>query len=398
MSEFIQFHILTSYPPANLNRDDLGRPKTAMFGGTQRLRVSSQSLKRAWRTSDVFASALKIGIRTKDIGNYVFNQLREKNAGKEVAVAEVVADEIAKRVAAVFGKSKAKSDEAGTAPEAEKAVPKPGLGKSGGKPGGKAAAPTEGNQTTADGRKTEQLAHISLTEKAAIDDLVKRIRSKETVADDDYQALLSNGHGTPDIALFGRMLAASPKHNVEAAAQVAHAISVHRVTVEDDYFTAVDDLNDGSEDVGAGHVGTSEFAAAVFYHYVCVNRTLLIESLDKQTALADETIKALLTACCTVAPSGKQNSFGSHARASFLLAEKGSQQPRSLSVAFLRSVEGPDILGSAIGALAETRAAMDEVYGKCADVVATFNAHGVKGEGSLQAVLKRLGLEQANNA
>jgi hypothetical protein len=114
MSEFIQFHILTSYPPANLNRDDLGRPKTAMFGGTQRLRVSSQSLKRAWRTSDVFASALKIGIRTKDIGNYVFNQLREKNAGKEVAVEEVVADEIAKRVAAVFGKSKAKSDEAGT--------------------------------------------------------------------------------------------------------------------------------------------------------------------------------------------------------------------------------------------------------------------------------------------
>ena len=122
------------------------------------------------------------------------------------------------------------------------------------------------------------------------------------------------------------------------------------------------------------------------------------QSLDKQTALADETIKALLTACCTVAPSGKQNSFGSHARASFLLAEKGSQQPRSLSVAFLRSVEGPDILGSAIGALAETRAAMDEVYGKCADVVATFDAHGVKGEGSLQAVLKKLGLEQANNA
>jgi len=387
MSEFIQFHFLTSYPPANLNRDDLGRPKTAVFGGTQRLRVSSQSLKRAWRTSDVFATALTIGTRTKEIGNYVFKALVEKH------VTETDADVIAKKVAAVFGKSKAKADDPAT-DEPEKASV-PAVAKKGGRKGSAAeGAP----QNPEEGRKTEQLAHISIGEKAAIDQLVQRVADKGIVTEPDYQALLSDGHGTPDIALFGRMLAASPKHNVEAAAQVAHAISVHRVTVEDDYFTAVDDLNDGSEDVGAAHVGTSEFAAAVFYHYVCVNRTLLIESLNEKPALADETIKSLLTACCTVAPSGKQNSFGSHARASFLLAEKGTQQPRSLSVAFLRAVEGPDILGSAINALTETRATMDAVYGKCADKIATFNAHGAKGEGSLQAVLTELGLQQASNA
>ena len=78
MSTFIQLHLLTSYPPANLNRDDLGRPKTAVMGGVQRLRVSSQSLKRAWRTSDVFEEALKghVGIRTKEMGVKIFNQLK----------------------------------------------------------------------------------------------------------------------------------------------------------------------------------------------------------------------------------------------------------------------------------------------------------------------------------
>ena len=84
MSRFVQIHLLTSYPPANLNRDDLGRPKTAMMGGEPRLRVSSQSLKRAWRTSDVFESALKghIGIRTKEMGVQIFNDLYEKGINK----------------------------------------------------------------------------------------------------------------------------------------------------------------------------------------------------------------------------------------------------------------------------------------------------------------------------
>ena len=87
MSQFIQLHILTSYPPANLNRDDLGRPKTAVMGGTQRLRISSQSLKRAWRTSDLFEQALKghLGTRTKEMGVRVLNALKEKGVAEEQA-------------------------------------------------------------------------------------------------------------------------------------------------------------------------------------------------------------------------------------------------------------------------------------------------------------------------
>ena len=83
-----------------------------------------------------------------------------------------------------------------------------------------------------------------------------------------------------DIALFGRMLASSPAFNVEAACQVAHAISVHSVVVEDDYFTAVDDLNDGKIDSGSSHIGESGFAAALFYSYICINKSQLIENLD----------------------------------------------------------------------------------------------------------------------
>jgi CRISPR system Cascade subunit CasC len=139
--------------------------------------------------------------------------------------------------------------------------------------------------------------------------------------------------------MFGRMLAAAPAYNKEAAVQVAHAVTVHEVAVEDDYFTAVDDLNNGEEDQGAGHLGETEFAAGVFYLYVCIDRYLLKENLaDDQ--LADRAIAALIEASAKIAPTGKQNSFASRAYASYIMAEKGDQQPRSLSIAFLKPVRG----------------------------------------------------------
>src|SRR5436309_272024 len=103
MSTFVQLHLLTSYPPACLNRDDLNRPKTAVMGGVQRLRVSSQSLKRAWRTSDAFKEALSghIGTRTKEMG------LRVNERLQDVGVAENLAKEWAQKIAEQFGKHKA---------------------------------------------------------------------------------------------------------------------------------------------------------------------------------------------------------------------------------------------------------------------------------------------------
>ena len=102
MSQFIQLHLLTSYAPSNLNRDDLGRPKTAKMGGFERLRVSSQSLKRNWRVSDLFEQAMagNIGIRTKRFGVEVYDVLLAEG------VKEKLAKEWASSIAGVFGKGK----------------------------------------------------------------------------------------------------------------------------------------------------------------------------------------------------------------------------------------------------------------------------------------------------
>ncbi len=343
MSRFLQLHLLTSYPPANLNRDDLGRPKTAVMGGEQRLRISSQSLKRAWRTSDVFKEALSghLGTRTKELGVGVRRRLLE------AGIPEKKADEWAGSIAKLFGKLKKSSVE------------------------------------------IEQLAHISPEEQAAVDVLVAKVIERKSDPEESELNLLRKNHSAADIALFGRMLAASPIYNTEAAAQVAHAISVHRVVVEDDFFTAVDDLNDGSEDVGAGHMGETEFAAGLFYQYICVDLALLAENLGGDKELRDKTLGALLECAATVAPTGKQNSFGSRARASYILAELGDQQPRSLSVAFLKHVTGRkhdgDMLGEAIQRLQATCDLMDKAYGACAEDRQVLDAR--TGEGTLKGLI-----------
>jgi CRISPR system Cascade subunit CasC len=349
MTQFIQIHLLTSYPPSNLNRDDLGRPKTAVLGGARRLRVSSQSLKRAWRTSDLFQETLAghIGTRTKAMGTEVFRALR---AG---GVPEKTARAAATRIAGVFGKPK---------------VVKKGEEEGGAKV------------------EIEQLAHFSPEERAAIDALVSVLVAERREPADDELKLLKKEHRGVDIALFGRMLADAPDYNVEAAAQVAHAITVHATEVEDDYFSAVDDLNTGEEDRGAGHIGEAEFAAGLFYLYLCINRDLLVENLGGDEELAAKALRSLAEAAAKVAPSGKQASFASRAYASYILAEKGRQQPRSLSVAFLRPVDGRDFLSEAVGRLGETRRSLDAVYGATVDVACEMDA--ARGEGRFDDLLR----------
>lgn len=338
MNRFLQLHLLTSYPPANLNRDDLGRPKTAKMGGVDRLRVSSQSLKRTWRTSELFKAALEghVGTRTKRLGSEAFKKLTE------AGIAEKKAKEWAQKIASQFGKLKKEGDEL----------------------------------------EIEQLVHISPAEQAGIDTLLEKLIAEQRAPSDDELNFLRKEGTAVDIAMFGRMLASKPEHNVEAACQVAHAISVHGVVIEDDYFTAVDDLNDHSEDAGAAHIGETGFAAGLFYSYICINRELLVENLGGDRALADKTIRALTEAAVKVAPQGKQNSFGSRAYASYVRAELGDQQPRSLSVAFLKPLgkNSEDYAQDAVAALEKQAANFDEVYGPCVEVAYSLNAFAGKGK------------------
>jgi CRISPR system Cascade subunit CasC len=382
MTTFIQMHLLTAYPPANLNRDDMGRPKTCAVGGAERLRISSQSLKRAWRTSSVWEEGLagNLGVRTKEMGVYIFKALTEgldledmvygRQANKKLdTVKEKTAREAAKAIAEVFGKrDEGKQKEGdGKDPEAEAGEQEP-----------------QDDKARKDRElRLKQLAHFSPEEIGAISSLVEEVRASGKVPSGEVLNLLRSRLSAADIALFGRMLADKTAFNVEAACQVAHAFSVQRVIVEDDFFTAVDDLN--RDDMGAGHMGVSEFGSGVFYLYVCIDKNLLLKNLGNDADLAGKALAALAEAMATVAPTGKQNSFGSRAYASFIVAEKGSRQPRSLAAAFVKPVEGRNILADAVEALKETGSNMDKVYGPCADARRTMNA--LTGEGSLKEII-----------
>lgn len=338
MTQFIQLHLLISYPPANLNRDDLGQPKTAKLGGVERLRVSSQSLKRAWRTSELFQQKLAgtIGTRTKRLGREAFEAL------SKTGVAEKQAREWASQIAQVYGAVKKE-------------------------------APLD----------IEQLVHIAPEEWATLDALLVTLaEEKRAPSQEELDALLHEQHAV-DIAMFGRMLAAKTERNAEAAVQVAHAIGVHASAIEDDYFTAVDDLN--KDDSGAGHVGEAGFAAAVFYQYLCIDRDLLKRNLGGDEALTQKALRALTEAALKVGPSGKQNSFASRAYAHFTLVEKGSQQPRSLTLAFVKPVADGDYLHEAVAALKRVQLNMDKVYGPCADTRREINV--LDGEGSVAELL-----------
>ncbi len=352
---FVQLHLLTSYPPSNLNRDDMGRPKTATMGGVPRLRVSSQSLKRAWRTSSVFAERLEgaLSLRTRRLALEVRKSLLDK--GADAKLADAAATAIG---AAVYGEVDPGKD-----------------------------------------FRAGQLAFIGPAERAAVDALVERVAAsgKPPAAEEAMAVVLEQPKGA-DLALFGRMLASRPSFNVEAAAEVAHALTVHRAEVEDDYFTAVDDLQAPGEDegAGAGFVGETGFGAGLFYLYVCIDMDLLARNLGGDTELARAAAQALAQAAATVGPSGKRASFASRAYASYVLAERGDALPRSLSVAFLSPAQekAREMLSAAVAALQGTAEKMDRAYGATAS--ARYRMDVEAGIGDMSGLLAFVAGEPGN--
>ncbi|MDQ7832763.1 MAG: type I-E CRISPR-associated protein Cas7/Cse4/CasC [Desulfovibrionaceae bacterium] len=401
MSRFIQLHVLTSYPAANLNRDDAGSPKSMQLGNTTRLRVSSQSLKRAWRTSDVFKKALgaagHLGWRTKELGRKVHAALTQgatletvwddpAATGDLPKLSDAKALEIGRAVAAAFGKLKPepkKGKKGKDSPEDANALAdaNPAEGAAAAKKS-KDADPETARTAVLESLEIEQLAHVSPEERQAVSVLTEACRASGKAPAKEALDLLRHGVSAADIAMFGRMIAANARFNVEAAVQVAHAMTVHKAAPEDDFFTAVDDLN--KDDSGAGHMGVAEFGAGVFYLYLCVDRELLAENLGGDEKLAAASLAALVEAVCTVSPTGKQNSFGSRAYAFFALAEKGDEQPRNLSLAFLKPVSGENVAEKSVEILEDSKKKMDTVYGQKIDA-RKFNA--LNGTGSIDELV-----------
>ncbi|MCK5872777.1 MAG: type I-E CRISPR-associated protein Cas7/Cse4/CasC, partial [Methylococcales bacterium] len=240
---------------------------------------------------------------------------------------------------------------------------------------------------TAELLEIEQLVHLSPEEQQLIKTLVTVLATENRAPEAEELKLLRQKPKAVDIALFGRMLASSPAYNVEAAVQVAHAITVHAVQIDNDYFTAVDDLNNGADDSGAAHIGEAGFAAGVFYLYVCIDKTLLTENLQNDSELVNKTLAALVESMTKIAPTGKQNSFASRAHTSYLLAEKGTQQPRSLSVAFLKPIQGQDILKHAVKSLTAQADSFNTIYGECYESKRDYLGTVDETRGSLKNVI-----------
>jgi len=331
MAEFVQVHLLTAYPPSNPNRDDAGQPKSAIYGNVPRARISSQALKRAMRTSDSFLAHLgdNRGIRTQRYGEVIRQHLVDRGIDDERALA------VAKRVADAFGKLET---------DAKKAT------------------------------FIRQLAFLSPEEVRAATDLADRLADDDSLQTKDIQKeagqaaeVLRQADSAIDIAMFGRMLADDPEFNREAAVQVSHALTTHKVVIEDDYYTAVDDLKKPSEDMGAGFIGELGFTSGLFYLYLCINADLLLCNLDGRTDLAQTGLKALLEAAATASPGGKKSSFAHNPRAEYILVERGAATPRSLASAFLRPIGGSDVRTASVEAMTRRRARFAELYGETLD-------------------------------
>lgn len=333
---FLQLHFLTSYGPANLNRDDLGIPKTAMLGGAKRLRVSSQALKRAWRNSELFAQRLHgdVGIRSKRF----FLDYYERHAEPQGVTARDFAEWV-NPFKATFGDfdKKGEGSESRSLNKDKKAL------------------------------LLSTLVYLSPRERSALESVLEKLVAEGRAATADEVSTFAAVTGAADISMFGRMLASLPEHNVEAAVQIAHAITVHRAEPEDDYFSAVDDLNE--TDTGSAHLGELGFGAGVFYLYACVDRDLLVKNLGGDSELAGRAIQALVECMATVAPTGKQKSFASNAAASYGLAELSNAQPRQLSAAFVRPIAleqdeaAAGVLSQAIGKIEQLVQGFDAIYG-----------------------------------
>lgn len=306
MSLFLEFHLIQNFAPSNLNRDDTGAPKDAIFGGQRRARVSSQCFKRAVRLAasehELLPQAHR-GIRTKKLKALLLERLAGRDA--EEAGAKI---EVALAAAGLKVKDDGKTEYLLFLGEGEVSA-------------FAALIEQHWDELPVGGdKKSKKDAKASLPA-----EIVKKAK-----------ALLDGGKAV-DVALFGRMLADLPSVNQDAACQVAHAISTHRVEREFDYFTAVDDKGDADE-TGAGMIGQVEFNSATLYRYAVLDLRKLLANLQGDRELALSAVEAFTRALALAIPSGKQNSFAAHNPPEFAGLCLRHATPLSLANAFEKPV------------------------------------------------------------
>ncbi|MDO4628018.1 MAG: type I-E CRISPR-associated protein Cas7/Cse4/CasC [Planctomycetia bacterium] len=340
----IEFHILHSFPVSCLNRDDVGAPKSALIGGTNRARVSSQCWKRAIRLA-MHELGVNTAVRTRQVMKFVSDACREIGADETQALAcgEATAKALTKSV-------------------------------------------KEGESDT--------IFYISHAEALAVAEFFKANAFDATKDTKELTKILKKGLNTVmdgvDIALFGRMAASAPEVNVEASASFAHAISTHKVDTEIDFFTALDDINVENNIQGSAHMGSLEFNSATYYRYISLDLGLLAKNLgdaEDLTPAIDAFTKALFIAI----PGGHQSTMTAttlwdYAR---IVVRKGQRVQASFSDA-VRAHDGKTILGASIKKLdAEMdrmKTGLGSLYGEIASVTFGDGENGGNSENNVKCI------------
>jgi CRISPR system Cascade subunit CasC len=324
----IEIHAIQNHSPANLNRDDLGAPKTCYFGGVLRSRLSSQCLKRSIRLCDEFKQLLG-GVRTRRLAQLIAGNGPD-SFKKAMTVLEIC----------------------GIAPKEKK------------------KKKSEDDESIGED-KSAGLVYVSNEAVNKMSKLLETGKSDKDMAK-EFAKIIAEHTIAPDMALCGRML--EPKKGdddlwkgldktIEAALQVAHAISTHEARPEVDYYVAADDVP--GEDAGAGYVDEAMFASACFYKYFSIHWETLTKNLNNNEELAAHTVGAFIRGAALVNPTGKQNSFAAHNRPDGMLVEIRNA-PISYANSFVRPVsQGErDIISQSIAQLGQYIHDLDTGYGK----------------------------------
>lgn len=362
MSEFrfLQVHYLTSFPASLLNRDDVGMAKRIPFGGISRVRISSQCLKRHWRTAQgpfSLSSLATLSIRSRKIFEKEIVEPLLKEGFSEDSVTRVV--NTFQNI--ILGKSnkRRKTEE----PEENRDIA------------------TE--QIIVLGRPeveyiletSREILQECKEDKRKLDTRLSELEKDKKIRE-NFEALAKNCKAVLglDAALFGRMVTSDILARGDAAVHVAHAFTVHPEETETDFFTAVDDLQSEAEELGSAHMNETELTSGLFYGYVVVDIPQLVSNIEgcdrKEWLQADRTLSAsvvrnLIHLIATVSPGAKRGSTAPYSYAHFVLAEFGERQPRTLANAFLKPVDlsQPDILKTSISALSSYLQNFDRMYG-----------------------------------
>lgn len=353
---FLQIHTLTGYAATLLNRDDIGKAKRLPFGGAERIRVSSQCLKRHWREATGEWSLRDLGSGRSQRSRRLFSQAIAKRLQDRGLSEQAIVNVLTPLRSRILGDSaKARQSRENAKSDA-----------------GETTNPFKGLQTdqviVLGAPEVNFLTDLAASlardnDKETADAVASYFTDKETKG--NLAALRQNVGMGIDAALFGRMVTSDVMARTDAAVHVSHSFTVHRENAEPDYFSALDDLVTEEGELGSGHINTSELTSGLFYSYVVVDLPHLTSNLSGDAELAANVLHRLLHLIATVSPGAKRGATAPYACAELMVGEVGSRQPRTLANAFMKPVPqgNADVKAAAAQALGGYLERYDGMYG-----------------------------------